>query len=549
MNHFEPDETSDSTFNLKEYFYLFWAWAWLIILAGVIAGATAYFVSIRTTPIYETSTRLLVSDPPAMRSIEYTGMVSAQTMARTYTAMLLDRPVLQGVIDQLELHTTPDKLKESVSVELVRDTQLVVVTVQDPNPTRAAEIANSIAAVFAGRIRVLQSERYAATQAGLAQQVKDMELQIDETNKALARERDASKQIQLESRLTEYQRLYSNLVTNFEQVRLAEAQTSTNVVVSEPAAVPTVPVSPKTTRNTILAVLAGMLLAAGMIMAMDTLDDSIKNPDEIRRKFNLPILGVIASHESEDGKPIAQSQPRSPVAEAFRALRTNITYSGVDKPLHRILITSATPQDGKTTVAANLAVVMAQGEKKTLLLDADLRRPRIHQVFGLFNRAGLTDLFVRALEFPGDISQAVEVPGLSVITSGHLPPNPAELMSSQRMCQILNGINGTYDFIVIDTPPVLAVTDAVALSQAMDGVILVAKPGVTKLSAFKQTVEQMQAVGARLLGVVLNEVEPSSRKYGYYYNRYYSKYSHYYDDGNGRKIKKAPKNKKIEMNS
>ena len=534
-NQFEQELVLDSPISLREYFYLFRSWLWLIVLAGVLAGAGAYFVSVRTTPIYETSTRLLVSDPPAMRSIEYTGMVNTQTMARTYTEILVDRPVLEGVIEQLDLKTTPEQLKKSISVELVRDTQLVVVTVQSANPERAAAIANSIASVFTERIRQLQSERYAATQEGLAQQVKDMEAQIDETNQALKSEDDPSKQIQLEARLTEYRRLYSNLVTNFEQVRLAEAQTSTNVVVSEPAAVPSIPVSPKTMRNTILAVFAGMLLAAGAVVAIDALDDTIKDPEEIRKKFNLSILGMIASHNGAAEMPITQSEPRSPVSESFRALRTNLTFAGVDRHLRCILVTSATPQDGKTTVSTNLAVVMAQGERQTLLVDADLRRPRVHTMFGLLNRTGLVNLFIRAPETLPDFIQPSGLPGLSVLPSGSLPPNPAELIASQKMTQVMNWIVDKYDVVIIDTPPVLAVTDAVALSRSVDGVVLVAKPGVTKLSAFRQTVEQLQTVGASILGVVLNEVEPSSRKYGYYYDRYYSKYSHYYDNGNGKK--------------
>lgn len=541
MEQFEQSALFEPEINIKEYAYLFWSWGWLIVLAGLLAGATTYVVSINTTPVYESSTRLLVSEPPAMRSIEYTGIVTGQTTTRTYAQMLVDRPVLQGVIDQLQLVITPEDLKESISVEAVRDTQLLVITVQNTDPFLAAGITNTIATVFTDRIRVLQSQRYAATQEGLAKQIQDMELQIEATDQAIARETDASQLLQLQARLTEYRGLYSQLVTNFEEVRLAEAQNSTNVVVSEPAVVPTIPVSPRTTRNTLLAAVAGMLLAAGAVFAFDTLDDTIKNPDEIRQRFNLLILGMIASHETQDEKPISLHQPRSPVAEAFRALRTNITYAAVDTPLRRIIVTSATPQEGKTTVSSNLAVVMAQGEKKVVLVDADLRRPQVHRRFGLANIVGLSDLFLMMrplVTLPRGVIQSSGAPGLDVVTSGKLPPNPAELLTSHKMTQFLDLLSQEYDLIVVDTPPVLTVTDAAALASRMDGVILVAKPGVTKLSAFKQSVEQLRGVGARVLGVVLNEVNPTSRKYGYYYNRYYSKYSHYYEP-NTRKRKRT----------
>jgi non-specific protein-tyrosine kinase len=537
MNQFEEFETSDSADGVREILYLFWSWAWLIVLAGLLAGGAAFLVSVRSTPIYQSSTRLLVSDPPALRSIDATGIVSSQTVTRTYAEMLLERPVLEGVIAQLGLSGTPEDLKETISVELVRDTQLLVVAVEHPSPALAADIANTLALVFTDRIRELQSQRYAATREGLAKQVSDMESQIEATNQAIAAGFDPDQKLQLEARLTEYQRLYSNLVTNYEQVRLAEAQTSTNVVVSEPAVMPTEPVRPRTTRNTLLAVAAGMLLAAGAVYALDSLDDTIKNPEELRRRFDLPVLGMIAWHEAGDQKPVSLSQPRSPVTESFRALRTNTLFAGVDKPLSRVMITSATPQEGKTTITANLAVVMAQGERKVAVIDADLRRPTLHRKFGMYNHVGLSDLFLvqRPLEgFPQGAIKFNESARLAVITSGKLPPNPAELLTSQKMSHFLDMLSGEFDLVLVDTPPVLSVTDAAALAPCMDGVILVAKPGVTRLGDFQRAFEQLKAVNARVLGVVINEVNPRSRKYGYYYSRYYSKYSYYYSEGGGK---------------
>jgi non-specific protein-tyrosine kinase len=191
-------------------------------------------------------------------------------------------------------------------------------------------------------------------------------------------------------------------------------------------------------------------------------------------------------------------------------------------------VTSAVPQEGKTTISSNLAVVLAQGDKKAVLIDADLRRPQVQQKFGLPNRVGLTNLFVRQMDTLSGVLQPSELPQLSIITSGSLPPNPAELLTSQKMTQILDRLNQEFDMIVVDTPPVLTVTDAAAMAAKMDGVILVVKPGTTKLSALAQTIGQLNAVNAQVLGVVLNNVKPSSRKYGYYYSHYYSKYSNYY---------------------
>ncbi len=542
MDQFYQTEPSDSSIDIKEYFYLFWSWAWLIILAGIIAGAAAYFLSSRQTPIYQTSTRMLVSNPPAISNVDnYNAMITSYTMPNTYSEMVVDSPVLQGVIDKLKLDTTPDMLKGRISVSLVTDTQILVITVSDTDPVRATDIANTLTAVFADHVRELYSQRYASSKEGISKRMEEMSAQIDETNNTLVKTFNDSERQQLQVRLNEYTRLYSDMVMTYEQVRLAEAQTSANVVVTEPATPNNFPVSPRTSRNTMLAVVVGMLVAAGVVFAVDMLDDTIKNPEEVRRNFNIPILGVIARHEITEGKPISEAEPRSPVAEAFRSLRTNINFASVDTPLRRILITSPTPKDGKTTISSNLAVVLAQGEKKVVLIDADLRRPQIHHRFGLMNRFGLSDLFVQSAEKIGDALQISSSPRLAIITSGSLPPNPAELLTSKRMGTILELLMKGFDTILIDTPPILTVTDAAALAQSVDGVILVAKPGTTKKSAFKQSIETLKGVKANILGVVLNEVNPSSRKYGYYYNHYYTNGHYYYDAAGNKKSKKKEK--------
>lgn len=540
------DQNEYSTFasEIMEYVHVFWAWAWLIILAGILAAGAAFVYSMRSIPIYQTSTRLLISQPPISRSIDYSSMVDSYYITETYAEMLVDRPVLEGVIETLGLATTPGALKGQILVEIVRNTQLLVIKVTDTDPYRAAQIADTTATVFTDRINELQSQRYADTRENLAQQIQMMEQQIEETNRAIAGTSVESKLAQLETRLTEYRQLYSNLVTSYEEVRLAEAQTKTTIVISEPAAINTSPISPRTYRNTLLAGLLGMMLAAGFVFAINALDDTIKNPDEVRRRFNLPLLGVIASHKVPAGKPISEAQPRSPVAESFRALRTNLTYSLVDKPLQRVMVTSPTPQLGKSTVLSNLAVVLIQSERKVVVLDADLRRPQIHRIFNIQNSIGLSNLFLRDSDvLLYGVVQMTSSNRLAVIPAGGVPPNPSELLTSKRMLEILVRLNQDYELILVDSPPVLTVTDAAALAPVMDGVIIVAKPGVTKIRELEQTIEQLNRVGGRVLGVVLNEVNPRSRRYGYYYGRYYSKYGYGYAE-NGKSKKSAKSNQK-----
>ena len=546
----EQIDNFSSINEIKGYFYLFLSWSWLIVLFGLLSGGIAYYISSQTTPVYQTSTRLLVSDPPAIQSLNYSGIVNGSSLTTTYSKMLIDRPVLQGVIEQLNLPMTSDELKPLISVDIISGTQLLSITVENTNPIQAADIANTMADVFTQRVRDLQAQRYSSTRDGLAQRVSDMEKKVSDTSNAIIAEKQAlgiplvitpspngtivqtvpesPLLLQLESRLTEYQRLYSELVTNYEQVRLAEAQTSTNIFVAETASVPRTPISPNTGRTTMLAIVVGAMAAAGLVFAIEYLDDSIKSPEDIRRKFNLPVLGMISHHEVEQGKPISLREPRSPVVEAFRTLRTNITFAGVDTPIKRIIITSSVPQEGKTTIASNLAAVLAQGDKKVVLIDGDLRRPSVHTQFALSNRLGLTSLFVRQGNSLTGILQPSEYPLLSIITSGGSAPNPSELLTSKRMNQFLDYLCQENDIVIIDTPPVLTVTDAAALASSVDGIILVVKPGVTKISTFAQTLDQLRTVGAHILGVVLNDVKPTNRKYGYYYRHYYSKDSDYY---------------------
>jgi succinoglycan biosynthesis transport protein ExoP len=303
-------------------------------------------------------------------------------------------------------------------------------------------------------------------------------------------------------------------------------------------------VRPKTLQNTALAMVVGMLLAAGAVVARDTLDDTIRTPEEISQKFKLPILGVINHQQNGNGEsPIALAQPRSPTAEAYRTLRTNVTYASVDRPLKTLMITSAEPGEGKTTTLANLAVVLAQNGKRVMVADCDLRHPQTHIQFRLNNRKGMSNLFEQHGQVLDGTVQASGVEGLWVITTGWLPPNPAELLGSKKMQAILAALSQKADVVLVDTPPTLAVTDAAVMAPNVDGVLLVVRPGKTRGSALKQTLEQLKQVGANVVGVVLNDVSTTRSIYGYRYKYYrnYAAYQEYY--GHRSKEKKKSKGK------
>ena len=519
-------EQIDEDLDLRRYFSLFWHWAWLIILVGLLVGATSFFISIFMTPFYQSTTTVLLNTASATESTDYSSVMMSEQLTSTYSLMMTKDPVLSQVIEQLSLDNPLEDIKKWITVTPISDTQLIEVTVETPHPILSANIANAVVTVFAAQIQDIQAQRFSQSKATLEIQLADIEKQISTYSAQAESTYLTEEKAGLETKITQYREMYSNLLLSYEQVRLAEAQSVSSIVQVEPATLNLIPVRPKVMQNTLLAAVAGILLTAGIIAVREAMDDTIKTPEEINRKFNLPVLGVINHHAHERKSPITLTNSRSPTAEAYRTLRTNVNYTSVDRPLRTLMVTSAEAGEGKTMTIANLGVVMAQNGKQVIIADCDLRHPRVHTYFGLTNQLGMSTLFSNAdMELSG-IRQPTKVEHLTVVTTGSLPPNPAELMGSQRMRAILTLMSQAADVVLIDTPPTLAVTDAAALASSMDGVILVVCPGKTRTSALRQTLEQMRQVNAHVLGIVLNDVIIRGRAYGYHY-KYYQNFSAY----------------------
>ena len=228
---------------------------------------------------------------------------------------------------------------------------------------------------------------------------------------------------------------------------------------------------------------------------------------------------------------VAQTDPRSAAAEAYRTLRTNIRFAGLDSPCRTITITSAGPGEGKTTTVANFGTVCAQADARVCVVDSDMRRPNLHRLFGLNNDRGLTTALLEGRTL-SSVSQPTPIPNLSVVTSGPLPPNPAELLGSHRMHECLETATNEFDLILFDSPPVISVADALVLAAQVDGVILVVRSGTMAHVVVRRTSEQIEAVKGRILGIVLNSVD--LRRDGYYYD-YYRYYQSYYAPNDGKK--------------
>jgi succinoglycan biosynthesis transport protein ExoP len=337
---------------------------------------------------------------------------------------------------------------------------------------------------------------------------------------------DAAK-TRLQSTLVLYQQIYLNLINTRETIRLSRLQNAQSIDQIQVATVPLAPVRPQPLNSALLAGVVGLMLAAGIVFLIEYLDDTLKVPEDVDRVLGIPLIGYIAEMDKKangEETVYVSSQPRSPVSEAFRSLRTNLEFSAVDKPLRIILVTGAEAGDGKTTIAANLAAIFAQEGKRVMLLDCDLRRPRIHKFLGIPNRVGIADLFRDniALDVVTQQWANSSTTSISVITSGSLPPNPTELLGSKKMDRILAEVAKSVDVVVIDSPPSM-VADAQVLAAKVDGVLLVIRPGKTHIDAARATREQLERAGARVVGAVFNRIP---RQRGYYYGgyRYYSPY-------------------------
>jgi len=234
--------------------------------------------------------------------------------------------------------------------------------------------------------------------------------------------------------------------------------------------------------------------------------------------------------DNGDYRLITSSNARSPFAEAFRTLRTNINFAGLDNPYRTILVTSAGPDEGKTTTIANLGIVMAQSNKKVLIIGLDLRRPNLHKVFNIEDKVGVTNALIENID-PRDIAQEAEIPGLYILPSGPIPPNPSELIASQRMHVLLERASKNFDLVLVDSPP-LMLSDALLLANQVDGVILVVSKGTTRKDHAKDAKEKLERVGAKVIGVVLNRVDMEGGDYYYYY--------YYAHDGGSKRRRQKP---------
>lgn len=434
---------------------------WVLIIAatliGLLAGGAASALS---KPTYTADTQLFVAiqSSGSVQELQQ-GNTFSQARVQSYVKTVSSPIVLQPAIDSLGLSMTSDELARQVRATTDVNTVLINISVNDESPVRAASIAEAVATSLI------------------------------------------------------------HAVDTLEKPKAAGSQSPVSLSVITPAKAPTTPSAPNTRANLLVGLFIGLACGVGGAFLRTTMDTRITGESDLRSVTSAPLLGGIAFDQDAVRKPLlTQAAQQSPRAESFRQLRTNLQFANVSGKAKSVLVTSSLPGEGKSTTAANLAIALAQAGQTVCLIDADLRRPMIHEYLGLDRNAGLTTALIGAADV-NDLLQPWGEDTLYVLTCGQTPPNPSELLGSKEMQQMVERLEQVFDTVVIDAPPLLPVTDAAVLAQHVGGVAVVVGAQKLKRHDLEKSIAALQMVDANLLGFVLNRLPakgPDAYAYGYY---------------------------------
>jgi capsular exopolysaccharide synthesis family protein len=434
---------------------------WVIIcLTTAVAFGGAVAITSLTTSLYQASTRLFVSTSTtsADASEIYSGNLSSQQRVLSYAKLLTGETLAQRTIDKLHLDMTAEALRKEVKATSAPNTVLIDVSVLDPSPDRARNIADALSDEFVVMVRELETPP---------------------------------------DGVTPYAR----------------------VVVEQHATVPDHPTIPKTTRNIAIGLALGLIAGIGLAVFRDRLDNTVKNPQVLEQ---IAGVGLVANIPLDKGRRkdsgISFANDHSPIAEAFRELRTNLQFLEVDDPPRVLVITSSLPAEGKSTTAINIALALAEAENNVVIVDGDMRRPKLAEYLDLIGSVGLSTVLAGRASLH-EVLQTTRYPGLTALTSGTVPPNPSELLGSLAAKKALSELRGGFDYVIVDSSPLLAVTDAAILAAESDGVLVIAKFGSTKREELAHAINNLTHVGARILGAIF-AMSPSGAN-GYYHAKYY----------------------------
>ncbi len=453
--------------NIKDFLsYLkHYVFAFVILVVLAVGGVIIYDTQFKK-PIYQAKTTVVIakSDASEGTAASLNDINASQKLVTTYSEIAKSELVLNSVIEKLGLTVTAKELGKSLTIKPVNDTAILSISASDAQPDSAALIANEIATVF-------------------AQTVAD----IYKTD-------------------------------NVTQLSMAE--------------VPEAPANNTLTRDAVLAAAIAILLVAGFAFVRFYLDDSIKHNDDVEKIIGLPMAGRITRYDSKlkkgDSELIVADLPKAIVSENIKSLRTNLQFTAIDEGLKTILVTSTNAGEGKSFVSANLAISFAQADKKVLLVDCDLRKGRVHKLFGVLNTNGFSNLLATSLQSYKKYVRSTKIKNLDILTSGTYPPNPSELLSSNKNKKLIKMLSSNYDIVIIDGAPVGGLADSVILSSLVDETIIVVKDGATARNDLATAKSSLDKAGGKIAGIVFNMVDRKTSKY----------YSYYYSDEEPKRTRK-----------
>jgi len=507
---------------------------WLILAAVVVATASSFIVVRQSPPNYQSHMVLMVGRALENPNPSSGDLYMSQQLAGTYVDILKRDQIQNATMGALGLNWLPE-----YTARLVPGTQFMELAVVDTDPLRAQAVARELANQLM-RLTPANAEGVdRSRQAFIEQQLDELETSIKTTRDEIAKKQselatmfsarqiaDAQAQIAaLQSKLSASQTSYAALIQGSQRTAI------NTITVVEPATLPIQPIGPNKYTMVLMAAAIGFVLAAAGAYLLDYLDDTMKNPADVQAALGLATLGAVPKMNGPSGQGMLLPESSLPVIESYNVLRTNLQFATVGQHLRSLIITSSIPGEGKSLTAANLSIALAQSSQRVILVDGDLRRPRIHKLFHLGNAGGITTALLQDSFDLESLLQETQVPGLRVLAAGPVPPNPAQLLSSSRMRDLLATLQAETDILIVDSPPATAFADAALLSTQVSGVLLVIEAGRTRRDMARKALDALKHVNAPILGVLLNRMPRSAADYYYYY--------YYYEEREGRSSRRS----------
>lgn len=520
--------------DLKQLLRIGRQWWWLLLLSPLIGGFTAHYVGSQRTPLYSASATLFIS-PGRLTPDNYNSILASQNVVQTYATLAQSAPVLHAAAQDLGLPSV------SVSTSAGENSLFMNISAVDTNPERVAAIANAVADEFITYIHQQSEAQTAEVRGKIDAQIKAINETIAEIDKQIAQlqadggpktDTDRQDLQSLQENRDGLKQDESQLRITARQIDVEMATSQTRLSVTSPAVAPSAPFAPQTRRSTMLGAFAGLMIAIAAVALLEYFDNSVRTSIELNQltgSAHLATIAIAQKVQSGGRQVYVLSEPKSPSAEAIRLLRANLEFAAAARPITSLVVSSAGPGEGKSTLTANLGVVMAQAGFETIIIDADLRKPTQHEIFGIGNDRGLTTLLSHPQLDWQSVAVGVAVPGLALIPSGPVPPNPAELLSLHHLDALLDRVNASADVVLLDTSPVLAVSDPLFVSAKASGVLLVCRAGRTRRDALRRAAASFHQGGIRLVGIVLNQQkarDETAYNYHGYYRTYPAAHSH-----------------------